>query len=404
MAEVHEVDPMVIDRTRAWLYNMQEADGSWSPDENYLHAESWQGIQGSNVLVTAYILDAVLAGGDKPESAARAQAWLKDNWRKGAEDAYTLALVANAAAAWDRNDPMTAEVIEALHALRIEEGDSVHWKGPAGTLTFANGDSADVETTALATIALIRSGRHGDTASGALNWLVRKKGAEGNWGSTQATILSLKAMMEALGNQTEKTQAKVVVAINGETAETLDITPETSDVMRLVDLGDRTKGGDNTVSLRFEGEGSMLYQVVGRYYTPWKARPAGQEAMTITVAYDKTQMAVNEMVTVTAQVKNNRPAAAQMVVVDLGIPPGFEVTAADLEALVAAKTVSRYELTPRQIILYFEEVAANATVDLTYTLRAKFPLRAQTPQSRVYEYYNPEVENIAAPQALVVEE
>ena len=48
MAKVHEVDPDVMARTHAWLLSLQESDGSWKPDENYLHAESWGNIQGSD--------------------------------------------------------------------------------------------------------------------------------------------------------------------------------------------------------------------------------------------------------------------------------------------------------------------------------------------------------------------
>ena len=46
--------------------------------------------------------------------------------------------------------------------------------------------------------------------------------------------------------------------------------------------------------------------------------------------------------------------------------------------------------------------APNQTVEFTYGLRAKFPLRAKTFVSRVYEYYNPTVEDRAEPVDLVV--
>jgi len=147
----------------------------------------------------------------------------------------------------------------------------------------------------------------------------------------------------------------------------------------------------------------MLYQIVGRHYVPWSLPVPGDEPMTIEVAYDKTQLAVDDIAQATATVRNNRPHAAQMVIVDLGIPPGFQVVTPDLDALVTAGTVQKYELTGRQIILYFEELAPNAAVALQYQLRAKFPLRAKTPESSVYAYYNPEVRHVAAPQDIVVE-
>ena len=91
-----------------------------------------------------------------------------------------------------------------------------------------------------------------------------------------------------------------------------------------------------------------------------------------------------------------------MVVVDLGIPPEFRVMAPDLDALVEQGVLKRYEMTGRQVIAYFERIDGNRTVEFNYRLQAQFPLRAKTPESRAYEYYNPEVEGTAAPQELVV--
>ncbi len=402
MAQIHEVDPAVIDRTRAWLLSKQEADGAWKPDEQYLHAESWGGIQNSGVLVTAYIAEAILSTGGKGPELDKAIAYIRNNW-ESAQEAYTLALVANAAVAWNPKDAWTLRVLEKLHGLRVEEKETVHWKGGTGTVTFTQGDAADVETTALATIAFLNANRYPEITTKALTYIIQKKSAQGHWGSTQATILALKAMMLSLGSRTETVNANVTVALNGAQAAALPVTPDDCDVMRLVDLGEQTKAGNNTVTLNIEGEGAMLYQVVGRFYMPWSAAQPVQEPMSIAVAYDKTQLAVNDVVTARVKVTNNRPGAAQMIIVDLGIPPGFEVQTADLEKLVENKTIQKYEMTGRQIIVYFERIDGNGVIEFQYGLRAKFPLRAQTPSSRVYEYYNPENEGTASPEAIVVE-
>ncbi|MGI6459512.1 MAG: MG2 domain-containing protein [Candidatus Hydrogenedentales bacterium] len=402
MAQIHEVDPAVIDRTRAWLLSKQEPDGAWKPDAQYLHAESWSGIQNSNLLVTAYIAEAILSTGGKGPELDKAIAYIRSNWESAGE-AYTLALVANAAVAWNPRDAWTLRVLEKLHGLRVEEKETVHWKGGTGTVTFTQGDAADVETTALVSIAFLNANRYPDISTKALTYIIQKKGAQGHWGSTQATILALQAMMLSLGSRTETVNANVTVALNGAQAASLAVTPEDCDVMRLVDLGEQTRAGKNTISLDIKGEGSMLYQVVGRFYTPWSAAQPVQEPLSIAVAYDKTQLAVNDVVTAQVNVTNNRPGAVQMTIVDLGIPPGFEVQAADLEKLVENKTIQKYEMTGRQIIVYFEGIDGNGVIEFQYGLRAKFPLRAQTPSSRVYEYYNPENEGTASPEAIVVE-
>ncbi len=97
-----------------------------------------------------------------------------------------------------------------------------------------------------------------------------------------------------------------------------------------------------------------------------------------------------------------------MVMVDLGIPPGFDLLSEDLQTFVektaGQKTgrLEKFSLTATQAILYFNSVAPGDTVTLHFRLRAKYPIRARTFRSRVYEYYDPDVSSIARPVQLEV--
>ena len=400
MAQIHEVDPNVMTRTRAWLLNQQESDGSWKPDANYLHAESWGNIQSGDLLVTAYIADALLTSPERDGGIDKAIQYLKGHWQK-AEDAYTLALVANALVSWDKNDGTATAVLEKLHGMRVTEGDTTHWKGSA-TVTFTEGDAADVEATALALTAFMKAGKYADTTTEGLTWIIQKKQASGHWGSTQSTILALKVLTLSLQHQSKDVNASIRVIVNDAVVSEFKVTEENADVMRLVDAGAETRTGANKVRIEFSGEGSLLYQVVGRHYAPWTRRWPKHEPFSITVEYDKTELAVNDVVTAKVTVKNNLPGQTEMTIVDLGVPPGFQVERADLDELVERKLITRYDVAGRQLILYFDHIAGNATLTFEYGLRAKFPLKAQTPASRVYAYYNAELEATAAPVTLEV--
>jgi hypothetical protein len=59
-------------------------------------------------------------------------------------------------------------------------------------------------------------------------------------------------------------------------------------------------------------------------------------------------------------------------------------------------------MTATQAILYFDSFAPGETATLKYRLRAKYPIRARTFQSRVYEYYDPDVSSVAKPVQLEV--
>jgi len=410
MAQVHEVDPKLITRTQNWLVSRQQADGSWEPDKSYLHQESWGRIQNSKLLPTAYLIWALLESVEGSSANS-----FQQNINKGvgytrehlaeADDAYTLAIIANALVRADKNDDSTHQVMEKLKNMAIEDKDTAHWESKISTITHSHGNSADVETTAMAVQALLKYGRYSTLTKKVLTYLIRQKDSNGTWRGTQATILALKAFLMSIGSTTEEVDATVRILINGTEAEHLRITPENSDVMRLVDLGQQTIEGINTVGLKLEGEGSLMYQIVGKFYLPWEAgEKPSIEPLSIDVVYDKRKLEKDDLVTCNVTVVNNKSATANMVLVDLGVPPGFEVQADDLAELVGSGEIKKFSLTSRQIIIYFDKLIPKQPVELKYRIRAKFPIKAKTRVSRVYEYYNPEVESFAEPVELVVTE
>jgi uncharacterized protein YfaS (alpha-2-macroglobulin family) len=92
-----------------------------------------------------------------------------------------------------------------------------------------------------------------------------------------------------------------------------------------------------------------------------------------------------------------------MVMVDLGIPPGFDLLTEDFDDYRSKSAgrksgrLEKFNLTATQAILYFDSIGAGETIALRYRLRAKYPIRTRTFQSRVYEYYEPEVKSVARP-------
>ena len=138
-----------------------------------------------------------------------------------------------------------------------------------------------------------------------------------------------------------------------------------------------------------------------------KERPL-KEPLSIGVSYDRTQLAQDDIATATAIVQNNLAKAANMVMVDLGIPPGFDLLSEDLQAYQEksagqkAGKLEKFSLTATQAILYFDSLAPHQSISLRFRLRAKYPIRARTFASRVYEYYDPEVNATARPTQLEV--
>ncbi len=120
--------------------------------------------------------------------------------------------------------------------------------------------------------------------------------------------------------------------------------------------------------------------------------------------YDRTKLSTADLLRAKATLKNSGKEYASMVMVDLGIPPGFTVDAGDFAEMVAAKKVNKFSVTSRQVTLYLSDVKPGESQSFEYTLKPKYPIKAQTPSTVVYEYYTPKNRGTAKPVEITVEE
>jgi hypothetical protein len=163
-------------------------------------------------------------------------------------------------------------------------------------------------------------------------------------------------------------------------------------VLWQVDLSPLTIEGDNEVTLRYSGIGNLMYQIVSQYNVPWEGAQPAQGPLDIQVVYDKTQLAVNDTVTVTVTVTLHDPNETSMVLVDLGRPPGFTLRAEDLAELRAAGVIAEYEYTDRQILNYLDPLTPEEPTVFAYRLTADDPIAATVPGSSAHPYYNAEAQ------------
>ena len=80
-------------------------------------------------------------------------------------------------------------------------------------------------------------------------------------------------------------------------------------------------------------------------------RPAARPVLDVAVDYDRTKLSTADLLRAKATLKYNGKVPTYMVIVDLGIPPGFTVDAGEFAEMVAAKKVQKFSVTARQVIL-----------------------------------------------------
>jgi hypothetical protein len=386
MSKVYPVDEAVIARIQKWLLSLQNEDGSFQikGQAEYLKFTH-------PVTASAYVTWALLESGIKGQQVRKAVAFVADNYHKVQDDSYALALCANVLALADPAASSTARLIELLksRAKRTSEG-SLLWPAGGGTLYNGRGTAGTVEATALAAMALKWYGKDVETLRRVLNFLVSARTSGGTWGSTQATVLALRALCLAAETSMPESSCEITMQI-GQYRKSIIVEPEKADLMQLVAFEPhQLVKGDNTLNIKVGGPCHMLYQVVTRYYLPWdKVPPAKQPPLSLNISYDRTELRTNDILTANVSVRYNGAHPTFMVIIDLGIPPGFTPDAGCFAELVGQKKIARYSITGRQITVYLGDVKPGYKLDFSYTLKAKYPIKAKTPRSVIYEYYNP---------------
>src|SRR5438874_6269437 len=172
MARVYPIDRGVIDRTQAWLMKQRGPDGSWSKI-GATHGESIERMGDPKLLLTSYVVWSLADSGFKGPELKKSIDFIRAEVKK-ANNAYILALAANALAAWDANDDSTLEVLKKLSAMKqLSKDDNKVLMFPAGgqSLSYGRGDSMTVESTALAAMAMLKTRQFSGDANKALMYL-----------------------------------------------------------------------------------------------------------------------------------------------------------------------------------------------------------------------------------------
>ncbi|MBM4320581.1 MAG: alpha-2-macroglobulin, partial [Deltaproteobacteria bacterium] len=166
MAQIRTVDQRMIERTRSWLLAQQQADGRWQAARGLDET----GLLSDPATITAYVAFGLAAAGERSAALDRARAYLET--RLAGMGTYTMALFANFMVAYQPEAALTTRLLDEL-AGRVDSSvqggggqggdgqggeppsDQSHWETDEQTTTYGNGVPAWVETTALATHALL---------------------------------------------------------------------------------------------------------------------------------------------------------------------------------------------------------------------------------------------------------
>ncbi len=396
------VDTRVIQRSYAYLLTLQKGDGSFAA-ETHLHAGN-ENLGQDSLRSTCYVAWAFNEGGfGDTEPAKKAQRFIQGKLASE-QDLYTLAMCANALATLPGRGEAALPVLDRIFLKAVKNKKHIYFEQAGRTLVNSGGLGGHVELTALVAHAALRGRAHLAEIMPIVEWLVSTKDPQGNWGyNTQASVMALKVFLLASSMGSEKTEATVTMTLNGRELASRKFDDFNKDVIWQVDVPAEKMGTRGELSLTLTGEGSLGYQVVGTWFEAAVKAEAQKPALEVGVEYDRTQIKVDETVKVGVTVKANDPSLQGMVMLTLGVPPGFDVQTEDLELLRSQKAISKWELTGRQLLIYLNGVPKDSHLAFDYRIKARYPVKAATGESEVHMYYDAQKQGRHAGTQLTVE-
>ena len=213
--------------------------------------------------------------------------------------------------------------------------------------------SAAIETTAYATLALLE---HGDrsNASSSTRWLVTRRNSSGGFGSTQDTVVGLQSLTEFSAAATADVDMTVVLSA-GSWQREVSITGENADVLQMIEVPEH-----GALDISASGKGEAVVQVVRRFNLP-EVEQAARQVFEINVDYGTDHVKVDDLITVSVNVRFTplEQVEAGMVVLDIAVPTGFAPVTDSIESLVdETARLKRFDIAGRKVILYVERSAA----------------------------------------------
>jgi len=402
-----DVNPEVVEQAKKWLSTHNEPSAI-GPSGTY-----W-------MLLTMAYRTRVLASliNPKPPQNDRLNDvvnrnldYLEEN-ALGTGDPYLLATYILAASDAGRKEK-ALKVAESLRELIRMEGMTGYWNLESNTPFYGWGYTGRLETTALVLQALhrVRVDQHASdvdkAADAGLLFLLKNQDSYGLWYSSQATINALEAMVAWAQTEQSPSTSRAELLVNGSSAGEFELPSGDGVRAPLLIKVNGLKPGKNLISLRRSNGGpTATVQMVSHFYRPWteeelKARSAtstGESSgLHLAVDYDTKTAKAGDEVHCKVEVERFGYRGYGMLIAEIGLPPGADVSRESLESAMkkVGWSFSHYEILPDRVVTYLWPW--NNKVNFTFSFRPRFAMDAESAQSQVYDYYNPEAHAVLGP-------
>ncbi|MCC6370155.1 MAG: hypothetical protein IT236_04025 [Bacteroidia bacterium] len=389
-----KIDEQMFDRTARWLLTHRDGTGGFARETHAYHDFG----RISEEVLNAYIVYALADAG-----FTDIQKEFELSHKKAIEtkDPYLLALLANAAFSIKENNKGN-DLLKLLLSAQQNDGS---FNGSTHSITYSQGQSLSIETTALGIMALLKADNKNQNAiNKAVKYLIGTRSGSGVFSSTQGTILALKSLTEyAKYSKKANEDGTILVYVDNKKVTEKSYKAGDKETINVEGLEEFIKGdGKHTVKIKYLGAKNPLpYSVAVNWNTFLPKSDAQCPVNLVTTTSGKTY-SVAETMRFTAKISNRKNTDVPSTMVIVGIPAGFSAQAWQLKELQEKKVCDYYETKGNHIAFYYRGLAANAVHEIKLDLKAEIPGEYDAPASCAYLYYTNEYKTWCGTQKLII--
>lgn len=379
-----QVDETMVKRTAQWLLDRRDGQGGFLRSDQALDSFG----RADADITNAYIVYALSEAGfvveiqkelDKACDAALAS-----------DDPYILALVANAL--FNVKDKRNVEV---LAKLMPHQSDNGSFTGKKQSITCSTGEALSVETTALAVMAMIKSGQpEMAPLDKAVRFIVASRKSYGGFGNTQSTVLALKALTSysLFARQTAEA-GRIEIQINGKpVAEKAYDKGEKGEIFIGGDiLTPVFEEGDFTIRVTCPEVKNPLPYTFALTYNTLIPPGSGDCDLSLETTLAEKTVKMGDTVRMSIAFSNiKKNQGLPMSVAVIGIPGGLSLQPWQLKELQEKNQVDYVEVLNSDLVLYYRQMKPAETRTLDLDLKAEIPGEYEAAASCAYLYYTSE--------------
>ncbi len=376
-----EVDQRIIQRTIDYILDKRDGEGGYVNKSNRAgHGLGMSSYEVSNAYANYALTEAGYTNIENEITNSSAHA-IKNN------DAYLLAL--NAISNFNIKEKDRAR--QCLDLIKKQVLKDINTVTVNETITNSYSNNRIIEAMSLYAYAMMKD--NDDMVDKAIlakvmEYLASNRSGYGGYGSTQATILALRAFTnysKFLGKTSEG--GKLQVYANGNKIYELEYTKGHRGRI-IVDLKEHIQKGRNEITVAFDKTTKALPYSGKLTWTSLTPDTSPDCRVDLKTEIAKTNTKVGETVRLKATLENKISKNVHTPMAVIGIPAGLSLQPWQLKEMTEKGVFDYYEIHGNYLVAYFTGLLPKEKKEIKLDLKADIPGTYKAPASTAYLYYD----------------